>query len=97
MAQLERTLCAFSASYQFELEVNTHGDRFTAGADAVATLNIPVMSSISIHTSPQIAHPIRRAPALPETASSLGEILAPIYEAAHDSPSLVASRQPVTL
>lgn len=55
------------------------------------------MSSISIHTSPQIAHPIRRTPALPETASSLGEILAPIYAAAHDSSSLVASRQPVTL
>src|SRR3569833_2132585 len=37
MAQLERPLCSFPASHQFELEVNAHGDRFTASAEGVAT------------------------------------------------------------
>lgn len=55
------------------------------------------MSSISTHTSPQTIHSIRRTPALPDRASTLEEILAPVYEAAHDSSSLVVSRQPVAI
>ena len=55
------------------------------------------MSSISIHTSPQTIRSIRRAPALSESASTVEDILAPVYEAANDSSSLVASRQPVAL
>ena len=55
------------------------------------------MSSISTHTSPQIAHPTRQVPVQPEGASTLEEILAPLYEAARDSSSLVANRHPVNL
>jgi hypothetical protein len=55
------------------------------------------MSTISIHTSPQTAHRIRSVPATPANAPTLEEILAPVHEAAHDSSSLVASRQPVVL
>jgi hypothetical protein len=55
------------------------------------------MSSISIHTSPQTIRSIRPVPAHAESASTLEEILAPIYEAADDSSSLVVSRQPVIL
>jgi len=90
-------LCAFPASYQFELEVNLHGDRLPQARMRSRLPNIPVMSSISIHTSPQIVHQPRPHHGQPTGAPTLEEILAPVYEAARDSYSLVASRQSVAL
>jgi hypothetical protein len=55
------------------------------------------MSTISTHTSPQTFRHLSRVPAAPESTSTLQEILAPVYEAAHDSSSLVVGRQPITL
>lgn len=55
------------------------------------------MSSFSVHTSQQTSRPLPRVPATAESAPTLEEILAPVYAAARDSSSLVASRQPVAL
>lgn len=91
---LERAMARPPASHQFELEVNAHSERFTAGADTVASKKIRTMSSISNSTLPQIA-PSALDAAVPREniAASIEEILAPLHSAARDSSSLVASRQ----
>lgn len=56
------------------------------------------MSLIPIRTSQHPAHSLLRAPdVVPDAGLTVEEILAPLHEAARDSSSLVASRQPLEL